>query len=226
MTSRRMGERVLVLGAGFGGLALTTILSEALGRAAEVILIDRGDAFVFGYSKLDVMFGLAEPGAIRLPYQEFVKPGVRLLRETITAIDPNARRVTTDAGVHEADHLAIALGADYDFAATPGLSEGGSEFYSMAGARAGSAAPADRARARSHGPRDVGERVRTPPPVRWPPAGTMRMNEGPRSVTPSPSRAASRPASECRRVQPSIAPFPRVGRRSGGRAAAPTRGGC
>ena len=48
--------RILVLGAGFGGLELATELSEALGDAAEVTLIDKGDAFVFGYSKLDVMF--------------------------------------------------------------------------------------------------------------------------------------------------------------------------
>ena len=60
---------------------------------------------------------------------------MRLLRETVTAIDPDARRVTTDAGVHEADVLVVALGADYDFDATPGLAEGGNEFYSVAGRR-------------------------------------------------------------------------------------------
>ena len=59
---------------------------------------------------------------------------MRLLRETIAAIDPEARRVTTDAGVHEADFLVVALGADYDMDATPGLAEGGNEFYSVAGA--------------------------------------------------------------------------------------------
>ncbi len=49
--------RVVVLGAGFGGLELTTGLSEELGDEVEVVLIDRADAFVFGFSKLDVMFG-------------------------------------------------------------------------------------------------------------------------------------------------------------------------
>ena len=42
--------------------------------------------------------------------------------------------MTTDAGVHEADVLVVALGADYDIDATPGLAEGGNEFYSVAGA--------------------------------------------------------------------------------------------
>jgi sulfide:quinone oxidoreductase len=71
---------------------------------------------------------------VRLPYRDFAKPGVRFLQETITGIDPDARRVTTDCGVHEADNLVVALGADYDFDATPGLAEGGNEFYSVAGA--------------------------------------------------------------------------------------------
>ena len=129
-----MASRILVLGAGFGGLELATILSERLGDDAGVTLIDQSDAFVFGYSKLDVMFGRATPAEVRLPYADFVKPGVRFLRETITAVDPEARRVTTDAGVHEADVLVVSLGADYDFDATPGLAAGGNEFYSVAGA--------------------------------------------------------------------------------------------
>ncbi|MES1193438.1 MAG: FAD-dependent oxidoreductase [Solirubrobacterales bacterium] len=128
-----MSKRVVILGAGFGGLELSTILSES-GEDFDVTLIDKSDAFVFGFSKLDVMFGRTTPEAVRLHYRDVVKPGVRLLRETITAIDPQARRVTTDAGVHEADVLVIALGADYDIAGTPGLAEGGNEFYSVAGA--------------------------------------------------------------------------------------------
>src|ERR1700732_60637 len=109
-----MSKRVAVLGAGFGGLELSTMLSEAFGREIDVTLIDKNDAIVFWYSKLDVVFGRTTPEEARLAYREIAKPAVRLLQETITAIDPEARRVTTDAGVHEADVLVIALGADYD----------------------------------------------------------------------------------------------------------------
>jgi sulfide:quinone oxidoreductase len=129
-----MSTRIVILGAGFGGLELSTMLSEALGDTVDVTLIDKSDAFVFGFSKLDVMFGRTMPDAVRLAYSEIAKPGVRVVRETVTAIDPEARRVTTDAGIHEADVLVIALGADYDMDATPGLAEGGNEFYSVAGA--------------------------------------------------------------------------------------------
>ncbi|MGH7725696.1 MAG: NAD(P)/FAD-dependent oxidoreductase [Candidatus Eiseniibacteriota bacterium] len=129
-----MNARILVLGAGFGGLELTTILSDALGNRLDLTLIDKSDSFVFGYSKLDVMFGRATPEAVRVPYAKIVKPGVKFRREVIRAIDPDARRVTTDAGAYEADILLVALGADYDADATPGLVEGGNEFYSVAGA--------------------------------------------------------------------------------------------
>lgn len=130
MTSR---QRVVVLGAGFAGLELSTILSEEFGEGIDVALVEKSDAFVFGYSKLDLLFGRSPPDAVRMPYRNIAKPGVRLLRESVTHIDPVARRVTTDAGTHEADFLVVALGADYDFDATPGLADV-NEFYSVAGA--------------------------------------------------------------------------------------------
>lgn len=129
-----MKLRVVVLGAGFGGLELSSILSDEIGDTLDLTLIDRNDSFIFGYSKLDVMFGRTTSDAVRLPYRNIMKPGVSFRQETITAIDPEARRVTTDKGTYEADIVVVALGADYDLHATPGLIEGGNEFYSFAGA--------------------------------------------------------------------------------------------
>jgi len=128
-----MSKRVVVLGAGFGGLELCTLLSEQLGDEVDVTLIDKNDSFVFGFSKLDVMFGRTTPEAVRMPYAEIDKPGVRFLQETVTAIDPESKVVTTEGGAHSADILVVALGADYDMDATPGLADS-NEFYSVAGA--------------------------------------------------------------------------------------------
>ena len=129
-----MPKRVVVLGAGFGGLELTSILSEAMGDAIDLVLIDRAEAFVFGFSKLDVMFGHELPAHARHPYGGIVKPGVRFVQSAIRAIDPGSRHVETDAGSFDADILVVALGADVDPSATPGLVEGGNEFYSVQGA--------------------------------------------------------------------------------------------
>ena len=74
--------RVVILGAGFGGLELATALSETAGGDIDVSLIDKSDAFVFGYSKLDLMFGRTTLDAIRLPYEDIVKPGVRFLQRS------------------------------------------------------------------------------------------------------------------------------------------------
>lgn len=126
--------RVVVLGAGFGGLELTTRLSEEFGTDVEVVLIDKSEDFVFGFSKLDVMFGRLRSEQVRHPYRDFVKPGVRFVQSSIRAIDPNTKRVETDAGVFDADVLVVALGADLHPAATPGLVEGGHDFYTEAGA--------------------------------------------------------------------------------------------
>jgi sulfide:quinone oxidoreductase len=126
--------RIVVLGAGFGGLELASRLSDAIGDALDCTLIDKADAFVFGYSKLDLLFGKSSADAIRIPYSDLAKLGVRFRQEEIASVDPAARRVTTDLETYDADVLVIALGADYDTAATPGLDDGGAEFYSFDGA--------------------------------------------------------------------------------------------
>lgn len=129
-----MKRRVLILGAGFGGLELATRLSETASDLVDVTLLDRNDAFYFGFSKLEVMMGRETAAAVRLPYAEIAKDGVTFRQETVIGIDPGTRRVTTDAGSHDADFLVVAMGADYVFTATPGFEQDGHEYYTLAGA--------------------------------------------------------------------------------------------
>jgi sulfide:quinone oxidoreductase len=126
--------RVVILGAGFGGLELAALLSEQLGEGVDVLLIDKAEEFVFGFSKLDVMFGRATADHVVHRYVDVILPGVRFVQSTVHTLDPVARRVTTDSGTFDADILVVALGADVDPTATPGLIEGGHEFYTVAGA--------------------------------------------------------------------------------------------
>lgn len=128
-----MKLRVLVLGAGFGGLELSTLLSEALGDTLDLTLIDKNDSFYFGFSKLDVLFGHKPANAVKISYSSIAKPGVTFRQETIKSVDPANKSVTTDKGTYETDVLVVALGADYDINATPGLAES-NEYYSFTGA--------------------------------------------------------------------------------------------
>jgi sulfide:quinone oxidoreductase len=129
-----MKKELVILGAGFAGLELAARLSGSLADVVHITLLDKNDSFHFGFAKLDVLLGRRDAAAVRLPYSDISKEGVDFRQETVTLIDPEERRVVTDQGSYEADFLVVALGAEYDFAATPGFQEGGFEYYSLAGA--------------------------------------------------------------------------------------------
>lgn len=126
--------RVVVLGAGFGGLELVTCLAEGLGGDGDIVLIDSAETFHFGFSKLDVLVGLKSAESVVHPYAGLAAPGVRFVNAAVTAIHPANRQVDTSAGTFDADVLVVALGAEANVAATPGLAEAGHEFYTFGGA--------------------------------------------------------------------------------------------
>src|SRR5260370_22144853 len=89
------------------------------------------------------MFGRLQGSELEKPYRHIAKAGVKFRQATVTSIDPERRRVVTDGATYDADILVVALGADYDVPATPGLAEDGYEFYSAAGAERARDALAD-----------------------------------------------------------------------------------
>ncbi len=175
------------------------------------------------------MFRGASPEGGRLPYEEFVKPGVDFVRDEIVAIDPVGRHVATTSGSFDADVLVVAPGADYDFGATPGLSEA-DEVYSFAGAagmrNTGASANAARSRScrRSRDPfrrprrfcgaprrvRRAGHRPRSEheSPGPRPPQGTRRLS---RTVTSWPTTSSSAFRSTARPKSSSAAASPSTG---------------
>ena len=149
-------------------MELATRLSETIADEVRVTLIDRNDAFLFGFSKLEVMFGRQSAEDVKLAYSDFAKDGVEFRQETVTGIDPATRRVTTDHGTYDAAFVAVALGADYDLAATPGFETGGHQ-YTRSPAPSGFATRSPSSKAggcscRSSGSRSSARRLRSRAP--------------------------------------------------------------
>jgi sulfide:quinone oxidoreductase len=128
-------KRIVILGAGFGGLETATGLSAALPGGFDITLIDRSDSFFIGFSKIDVLFGRRSEAEVRYAYEDLRAVGVRFVQAEIIKIDVDARSIATTQGDFAYDYLVVALGADMDHDATPGFVAGGAyEFYTMPGA--------------------------------------------------------------------------------------------
>ena len=69
------------------------------------------------------MFGRRSRRPFTIRISAIVKPGVRFVQDRVRRSTPDAAD-GTDAGTFDADILVVALGADYDVAATPGLADG------------------------------------------------------------------------------------------------------
>jgi len=133
---KAMKKRIVILGAGFGGLETATgLAAHTKDGHFEVTLIDKNDSFFVGFSKIDVMFGRRDEAQVRYRYADLRDSGATFVKGTVKVIDTDARSVATSAGTFAYDYLVVALGADLDLDATPGFWQSGPhEFYSMNGA--------------------------------------------------------------------------------------------
>ena len=104
-----MKKKILILGAGFGGLELSSRLSESLADQVEITLIDKNEGFIFRFSKFDLMLGHAKKPEVTFFYNDISKPSVDFRQETILSIDPVNRIVKTDKQTYETDVLVVAL---------------------------------------------------------------------------------------------------------------------
>ncbi|CAN5687576.1 FAD/NAD(P)-binding oxidoreductase [soil metagenome] len=116
-------HRVLILGAGFGGIAAALGLRERLEPSDEVILVDRRTSFAMGLRKNWGLAGMESHSAGERSLAVLAARGVDVRRGSVEAIDPGARAAVIDGERLEAESLIVALGAESDPGSVPGLSE-------------------------------------------------------------------------------------------------------
>src|SRR3989304_601183 len=129
-----MGQTVLILGGGVGGLVAANELRKALPKEHRVVLVERESSFVFAPSFLWLMTGGRTAEKISRPLSRLEKRGVEVVRGEIERIDPVKREAWLDGRALPGDYLIIALGAELAPESIPGLVQAGHNFYTLAGA--------------------------------------------------------------------------------------------
>ncbi len=124
--------KVVILGAGFGGLQAALGLEPLAARGdVQVTLIDRAPAFQMGFAMQWALHGRRGPEAGRRAYPPASLPHTRFVSARATAIDLEGRAVVTDEGGHPFDRLVIATGAELSMDHVEGLAYGAFNLYSM-----------------------------------------------------------------------------------------------
>src|SRR5262249_27939330 len=106
----QLNPRVVILGAGFGGLEAT----KALGRApVEITLIDRQNYHCFQPLLYQVATSALSPAHIAWPIRHILRQqkNATVFMAEVIGIDVGARVVNTKAGPFSFDFLVIATGA-------------------------------------------------------------------------------------------------------------------
>ena len=116
-------KRVLILGGGFGGIATAHRLKQRLAPEDEVILVDRRDYFMVGFRKTWALIGESPLEAGQRSLDSLTSLGIRVMRDPVTRIDPEARAATMGDQRINADALVVALGAELAPEAVPGFQE-------------------------------------------------------------------------------------------------------
>ena len=130
-------HKILILGAGFGGMAAALRLDEQVGHRADtsVLIVDRDSALLFTPLLWTVADGRANPNDVVVPIRAFQRGrAFHLLHASVEGIDLDRREVHTSAGNRPYDYLVIALGSVTAVPALPGLRERALRFHTPADA--------------------------------------------------------------------------------------------
>jgi sulfide:quinone oxidoreductase len=127
-------QTIVILGGGVGGVVAANQLRKRLLRRHRIILVDREPTFALAASFLWVMTGDRRPTQIVRPLARLERRGIEIVRGEVERIHPERREAIVGGRSLRADHLVVALGAEFAPEAIPGLAEEGHTFCTLDGA--------------------------------------------------------------------------------------------
>lgn len=115
MTKQRIRPRVVIVGAGFGGLAAAKRLA---GKAVDVTVVDRRNHHLFQPLLYQVATAALSPADIAAPIRSILSEArnIRVVLDEVVGIDPSKRLVELESGASlDYDWLILATGARHSY---------------------------------------------------------------------------------------------------------------
>ncbi|MFK4753815.1 NAD(P)/FAD-dependent oxidoreductase [Oceanobacter antarcticus] len=114
--------RIIVLGAGTGGMAGAYEIRELLGKGHQVTVINEREDFQFVPSNPWIAVRWRERPEISFPIRPYLeKKGIEFIASSVTAIEPDKNSLTLKDGSQQSyDYLVICTGPKLNFAAIEG----------------------------------------------------------------------------------------------------------
>lgn len=112
--------RVIIIGGGFGGIALAKRLSK---KETQVVLLDRHNYHTFQPLLYQVATGGLEPDSIAYPIRKVLQGYSNFFFRLaqLIQVDPKAKRITTNIGDIQYDYLVLAVGSQTNFYGIKGI---------------------------------------------------------------------------------------------------------
>lgn len=107
-------ERIVIIGAGFGGLELAKRLAKS---NYQIVLVDKNNYHQFQPLFYQVAMAGLEPSSIVFPLRKMFQrnKNVHIRVTEVKKIDTNKKQIYTDIGYLNYDYLVLAIGADTNF---------------------------------------------------------------------------------------------------------------
>lgn len=132
-------EKIVVLGAGYGGLRVIQQLNRFLDKKMpyELILIDKNNYHTFMTQLYEVAASTCDPKDITIPLEQvLVKSNVTFIQDSVNTIDFTNREVLLKGGRSVSfKYLVIALGSEPEYFGIKGLKENSISLSSLINAQ-------------------------------------------------------------------------------------------
>ncbi|ALS97871.1 NAD(P)/FAD-dependent oxidoreductase [Lacimicrobium alkaliphilum] len=114
--------KVVILGAGTGGMPAAYEIKQALGESHQVVMVNERPEFRFVPSNPWIAVGWREPDAITIPIEKYLnRKKIDFVCARVTAIEAKQNRLLTEDNLHiDYDYLVIATGPKLAFDSIPG----------------------------------------------------------------------------------------------------------